>query len=168
MNQAAIFNFVVDEDGNKISVEKSFDAPVDVVWDAWTKSEILDLWWAPKPWRAETKSMNFKEGGRWLYAMVGPEGEKHWSLFDYKEIVPQKRFSGVDAFCDEQGHIAEAKPRSLWKNRFIDDSERTIVQIDLHFDSAAHLQQILDMGFKEGFTMGLDNLDEYLVTRKNS
>src|SRR6187431_3103993 len=70
MNATILFNFQVDKVNKKINVERSFNGPIDPVWSAWTEAEILDQWWAPKPWRAETKSMNFKEGGRWHYCMV--------------------------------------------------------------------------------------------------
>ena len=66
----------------KIIVTREFDAPIEDVWKAWTERNILDEWWAPKPWKARTKSMEFKPGGRWLYAMVGPNGEEHWVVLD--------------------------------------------------------------------------------------
>lgn len=65
---------------------------LDLVWDAWTKPEILDQWWAPKPYQTETKSMDFREGGMWLYAMVSPENEKHWCKNDYHKVEPKKIF----------------------------------------------------------------------------
>lgn len=162
MNKAILFNFLVDKDNNKIRVERSFDAPKDLVWAAWTDPEILKLWWAPKPWRAETKSMNFTEGGRWLYHMAGPQGEIHWCLFEYKKINPETYFSALDAFCDEEGNVSDTKPRCLWENNFVEDNGGTVVNIDIHFDKLADLEAIIEMGFKEGFTMGLNNLDEYI------
>ncbi|MFD2144274.1 SRPBCC domain-containing protein [Mucilaginibacter antarcticus] len=57
----------------KLNVTRTFNAPIDQVWKAWTDDTLLDKWWAPRPWKAETKSMNFTEGGTWLYSMVGPE-----------------------------------------------------------------------------------------------
>jgi uncharacterized protein YndB with AHSA1/START domain len=60
----------------QLIVTREFDANSDLVWKAWTTAELLDQWWAPKPYRAETKSLDFREGGVWLYAMVSPENEK--------------------------------------------------------------------------------------------
>jgi len=74
MQKALLFNFLVDKENKKITVERSFNAPLDLVWSAWTEAEILDLWWAPKPYRTETKKMDFREGCRWHYCMVSPEG----------------------------------------------------------------------------------------------
>lgn len=155
-------NFAIDKDNKKIHVDRTFEAPVSSVWDAWTKSEILDKWWAPKPWKARTKFMAFKQGGHWLYAMVGPEGEEHWARFDYSEIVPQESFSGMDAFCDEHGVINDAFGRSFWKNSFIETSGKTQVSVEIAFNSVADMEQQLEMGFQEGFTTAMNGLDEIL------
>ena len=77
-------NYKKDDVNRKIIVHRSFNAPLNFVWHAWTEKEILDKWWAPKPWRTETKTINLTIGGIWLYAMISPEGEKHWSKADFK------------------------------------------------------------------------------------
>ena len=162
MNKTILFNFIVDKGARKIRVERSFDAPVELVWKAWTDPAITDQWWAPKPWRAETKSQEFREGGFWIYSMVGPEGERHWSLFEYKLIDAPKNFSGLDAFCDENGVVNKELPRLFWNNEFIGNDDSTVVHVEINFDALADLEKIIEMGFKEGFTMGLENLDAYL------
>ena len=101
------------------------------VWATWTDREILDLWRAPKPWRFETKSMEFSEGGRWHYAMVGPNGEKQNCLFDYKKIDAQEQVSGADAFCDKNGTINDTEPECFWGNTFTQNSENTVVSIQI-------------------------------------
>ena len=165
MTPSILFNFVVDKETKSIRVERSFHAPLSLVWDAWTKPEILDQWWAPKPWQAETKTMQFTEGGHWLYCMVGPQGEKQWCLFSFEQIEPQKSFSGLDAFCNEEAVPDNTKPRLHWQNAFQEEGETTIVYIDLRFDELSDLETILQMGFREGFTMGLENLEEYLQSQ---
>lgn len=165
MKKAILFNFEVDKENKQIKVERSFNAPVDMVWAAWTQSEILDQWWAPKPWVAQTKSMDFREGGQWLYAMVGPQGEKHWSRADYIKIEPEKLFSSEDIFCDENGHPDESMPSNNWENRFTDQGETTLVNILLRFKKLEDLEATVNMGFKEGFTTGLKNLDEWIETQ---
>ncbi|HEY3404867.1 MAG TPA: SRPBCC domain-containing protein [Ohtaekwangia sp.] len=162
MNKAILFNFLVDKENNQIKVERSFDAPVDLVWAAWTEADILDQWWAPKPYKAVTKSMNFSVGGRWLYYMLSPEGDKHWCMFDYETITPLKHFSGIDAFCDENGVANNSKPRVKWKNDFKVKDDETVVDIQLTFETLKDLETIIQMGFKEGFTAGLENLDQYI------
>lgn len=165
MNKAILFNFLVDKENKKIKVERAFDAPVDLVWAAWTESDILDQWWAPKPYKAVTKSMNFAEGGQWHYFMLSPTGEKHWCLFDFEVIKPLKFFSGIDAFCDENAVMNNTKPRVKWENDFNDNADETVVNIQLEFDTLEDLEEIIKMGFKEGFTAGLENLDQYIAAQ---
>ena len=166
MSTTLLMNFLVDKESKKIKVERAFNAPLETVWEAWTQPEILDQWWAPKPWRTETKEMNFSEGGYWHYAMVGPEGEKHWCLFDFRSIKPNESFSGLDAFCDEHRNISDDKPRAFWKNVFIDQKDSTLVNIEVSFDELSDLEAIIQMGFREGFTAALENLDELLLTKR--
>lgn len=163
MNLEKIFNFTVDKDNLTVKIERSFDAPVDLVWSAWTEAELLDQWWAPKPWRAETKSMDFSEGGRWLYAMVSPEGEKRWGLKNFSKIIPRKSFRYQSIFCDENGKVAPGTTSSTWVNSFVESNGITLVTNDILCESLAHLEAQIKMGFKEGYSMGLANLDELLA-----
>lgn len=156
-------NFTVDKVNKKINVEREFAASVNKVWAAWTQSELLDQWWAPKPWKAETKSMDFKVGGRWLYAMVGPDGTKHWSCADFKSIDAHQNYSLIDGFCDENGKLNTDFPQTFWSNSFKETDDTTTVYIELKFDTVEDLEKLIETGFKEGFTMGLSNLDELLA-----
>ncbi len=165
MNKAMLMNFVVDKDSKKIKVEREFNAPLPMVWAAWTQPELLDQWWAPKPWQAKTKSMDFRPGGSWLYAMIGPGGDTNWSKADFKQIVSRESFSALTCFCDENGTINPDWSQSLWKNTFTEKEEATLVTIIITFDKLADLEKMVDMGFKEGFTAGLSNLDLYLSTQ---
>jgi len=150
-------------DGNKLTVTRQFNAPLNKVWRAWTESEILDNWWAPKPWKAVTSKLDFRAGGQWLYAMTGPQGEKHLSRVDFHTIDPQKSFTATSFFCDEQGQAIDGAPVMHWKNEFEDAGAITHLAVEITLDSAANLEQIIQMGFKGGFTMALGNLDEILA-----
>ncbi|MDJ1493046.1 SRPBCC domain-containing protein [Cytophagaceae bacterium DM2B3-1] len=166
MKNALLMDFTVDKDQNKIHVKRTFDTPLNKVWAAWTDSKLLDQWWAPKPWKAVTKSMEFQEGGYWLYAMVGPEGEKEWARTDYKQITPYQKFSAQDGFCDEQGTVNTSLPRSLWTNAFTEADNTTKVTIEISYDKLEDLESILQFGFQEGFTIALQELDVFLAKEK--
>jgi len=165
MNKEALFTFVVEKDERSITVERSFNAPLDRVWAAWTEADILCQWWAPRPYRCVIKQLDFREGGRWLYCMEGPEGDRHWCFFDYETIRPKSFYAGSDSFCDEQGVASELKPQVRWENSFDEKDGTTLVRILLHFNSAQDVDKLLEMGFKGGFTMGMDQLDELLAER---
>jgi uncharacterized glyoxalase superfamily protein PhnB/uncharacterized protein YndB with AHSA1/START domain len=162
MNPNLLFNFTVNKENSTIHVQREFAADLDLVWDAWTNPEILDHWWAPKPYRVQTKSMDFREGGRWFYAMISPENEAHWCLADYKKIDPRKSYTGLDAFCDAAGNINTEFPRSLWTNAFQENKTTTTVNISIKYESLTDLEKIIALGFKEGFTMAMGNLDLYI------
>jgi uncharacterized protein YndB with AHSA1/START domain len=164
MKKSLLMNFEVDKQKKRIVVQREFAATRDKVWAAWTRQDLLDRWWAPSPWKARTGSMDFSEGGYWLYAMVGPEGEEHWARADYQTISPPDSFTAKDSFCDADGNIDDTLPKNYWNVRFIDQNETTLVEIELSFESLEDLEKIIEMGFQEGFTSGLENLDRLLGT----
>jgi uncharacterized protein YndB with AHSA1/START domain len=165
-----LFDFTVDKATNTIYVTREFAADLDLVWDAFTKSEILDQWTAPKPFKVRTKEMEFREGGRWLYTMVSPENENpsRYSLVDFIEIHPKTDFSTRNCFADENGNQI-GNSFSFVKNSFKPGPEITTVHIEKKFDDLATLEMMVSLGWKEGLVAGLNNLDEYfrtLVTTK--
>lgn len=157
-----LFDFTVNKENKTISVTREFAAAVDSVWAAWTTPELLDQWWAPKPYQTKTMSMDFREGGFWLYYMLSPENEKHYCRADYQKIDALRSYAALDAFCDEQGNINKEFPRMHWTNRFRETNETTTVNITIAYNKLADLEKVIEMGFKEGFTAALTNLDEYL------
>jgi PhnB protein len=165
MKSLLTFNFEVDKTTDTISVTREFAADVPLVWEAWTTAEMLDQWWAPRPYETKTQSMDFRNGGRWFYAMVGPEGDKHWCVADYSDIDFQKSFSHLDAFCDENQVLNTQMPRTQWKSTFSKKGENTIVNVLLKYEKLEDLEKIIEMGFKEGFTMAMDNLDQYIAAQ---
>lgn len=166
MNTTLLFDFQVDKKKNEIYVKREFAASLARVWDAWTKAELLDQWWAPKPWKSVTVSQDFKEGGTWFYYMQGPEGERHYSYLDYEKINPHRSFSGRDGFCDENAKKNTEMPSTHWENVFASDGDSTVVSIVIKMESLEALEALITMGFKEGFTAGLTNLDELLASNK--
>lgn len=166
MNKLLPFDFSVDNENKVIYVKREFAAPRATVWSAWTESRLLDQWWAPKPYRVKTKTMDFREGGCWHYAMVSPEGQEHWCRADYQSITEGRFYSALDAFCDAEGNITTDFPRMTWHNTFSETGEHTLVSIEIRFDKQGDLEKIMEMGFREGFTAGLGNLDELLARNR--
>jgi uncharacterized protein YndB with AHSA1/START domain len=153
-----------DLDNKKIFAEREFDAPVEKVWKAWTEAKLLDQWWAPKPWKAVTKSMDFRDGGTWYYYMQGPEGERHYCRADFTNIDPKKSFEGDDAFTDENGKPNGEMPSMHWSTMFNKTDDGTKVNVEVSFKSVEDLEKIVEMGFQEGFASAHNNLDELLAS----
>lgn len=156
-------NFTADK--NKLTVTRAFDAPLALVWKAWTEAELLDQWWAPRPWLSKTKSMAFKVGGTRLYAMVGPEGEEHWGITTYTSIQQPTSFSGEDAFCDRDGLVNAEFPVGKFLNQFEANENQTTVTIETEYASEEQLKQVIEMGMKEGLSLAFEHLDEVLSTK---
>jgi uncharacterized protein YndB with AHSA1/START domain len=166
-----LFDFTVDKATSTIYVTREFAADLNLVWDAFTKAEILDKWMGPKPWRVQTKEMDFREGGRWLYAMVSPENVvAGWSLAEFLEIKPKSSFTTKNSFSDENGNpIQKGFTYSLTTNSFKAGAGTTTVHIVKKMASLAELEQFIAMGYKEGTAVVMGYLDEYLrsvVTNK--
>ncbi|HZW39193.1 MAG TPA: SRPBCC domain-containing protein [Ignavibacteriaceae bacterium] len=159
--------FKKDIKNKKIFVKREFKASPEEVWNAWTKPELLDQWWAPKPWKAKTKSMDFREGGKWLYSMQGPNGEEHFSRADYKKIIPYKSFTGLDSFADADGNMNNELPVAEWTCTFEKIPGGTVVNVEMTFKSEADLNKLVEMGFKEGFEAALTNLDDIFEKQKS-
>jgi uncharacterized protein YndB with AHSA1/START domain len=158
-----MMTFNKDLANKKLTVVRTFNAPVDKVWKAWTDDAILDQWWGPKPWRAQTKTMDFKNGGYWLYAMIGPEGSKTWSKVSFSNVNTQS-FETTVIFCDEDGNpVDNFGASSRWQIAMEQKEQVTTVTVDIIFVDTASLEKLVAMGFEGGFTMGLNQLEELLA-----
>lgn len=156
------FDFKVDKSTKTVFIDREFNAELSLVWDAFTKQEILDQWWAPKPFESKTKVMEFKVGGRRFYAMVSPEGQEMWQLQQYTSITPKTNFKFLSVFADrdENPHL----PGSNWDLNFTEENKITKVSISIYNDSLERMEKMIEMGFKEGFTMTLNELENLLPT----
>jgi len=159
------FDVTVDKSTRTVFVNRVFDAALSLVWDAFTKQEILDQWWAPKPWASKTKSMNFEVGGQRFYAMVGPDGQESWAIQKYTSISPKTNFKILNAFADKDEN--PQLPGSDWDFSFSEQNGTTTVRIAITNESQARFDKMLEMGFREGFTATLQQLDEVLSTSRN-
>ena len=165
MESNLVMSFTVDKENKTVNIKREFNAPLSNVWSAWTEPEILDQWWAPAPFKSKTKSMDFKEGGRRLYAMLGPEGEEHWAIADFTSINPKTNFKYLDAFTDSEGNLNKEFPRSDWDVTFSENGNSTFVDIAIKHEKLSDLEMIIQMGFKEGFTIALEGLDEIFASK---
>jgi uncharacterized protein YndB with AHSA1/START domain len=158
-----LFDFTVDKATKTIHITREFAADLDLVWDAFTKAEMLEQWSAPKPWKYRVKEMEFREGGRCLSAMVSPENETHWSLAEFVEIQPKSSFTSRNTFCDENGNPLN-NGFSMTKNSFKAGTGITTVHVEKIFNDLSVIEMFVKMGFKEGTAAAMTNLDEYLRT----
>jgi|GEM_PF-56632 len=158
-----LFDFAVDKAAKMVFITREFAAEQVLVWDAFTKQEILDQWTAPAPWVAKTKSMDFNVGGRRFYAMVGPDGQEKWQIQKYTSITPKTNFKTYNTFADKDEN--PELPGSEWDYNFSEQNGITKVNISVFNESFDRMDKLLE-GFKEGFTKALENLEGFLSLKK--
>lgn len=156
------FDFQVDRESKTVTIIREFDAGLSLVWDAFTKAELLDQWVAPKPWTAKTKYMDFKVGGRRFYAMVSPDGLERWAIQRYISITPKTNFKMFNAFADKDEN--PELPGSDWDYNFSEQNGTTKVSITIFNESLDRMDRMIEMGFSEGFKMSLSNLESLFST----
>ncbi len=100
------FNFTVDKTANTVLINRDFAAGLTLVWDAFTKPEILDQWGAPEPWKTQTIYMDFKVGGRRFYKMISFEGQEYYSVQDFTSITPKTNYKYISGFSDKDENIS--------------------------------------------------------------
>jgi uncharacterized protein YndB with AHSA1/START domain len=161
MKNDLLFDFTVDKEKKTVLITREFDAGLSLVWDAFTRAELLDQWVAPKPWSSKTKYQDFKVGGKRFYAMVSPEGQERWAIQEYTSITPKTNFKMHNAFADKDEN--PELPGSDWDYTFSEQNATTKVSITIYNESLARMEMMIQMGFTEGFKMSLNNLENLLA-----
>jgi len=159
MNNDLLFDFNVDKAAKTVFITREFNAGQSLVWEAFTKPELLDQWGAPAPMRAKTKHMDFKVGGRRFYAMVSPDGKELWSLQRYTSITPKTNFKLYNSFADKDEN--PDLPGSEWDYTFSEQNGKTKVSITIFNESLERMEKLAD-GAVKGLAVMFNNLDEIL------
>ena len=91
-----------------LTITRTFDAPLEAVWKAWTNPKQIMRWWGPKDFTAPSAELDLRVGGKWLYCMTSPDGKDYWATGVFREIVPMERIVATDSFADEKGNVVPA------------------------------------------------------------
>ena len=158
-----LFDFTVDKAAKKVFITREFDAELSLVWDAFTKAELVDQWIAPKPFVSKTKYQDFKVGGRRFYAMLSPEGHERWAIQTYTSISPKTNFKMFNAFSDKDENPEPTG--SDWDYTFNEQKNITKVSITIYNESFERMEKMIEMGFTEGFKMSMENLENWLASK---
>lgn len=159
MNNTLFFDFTVDKPAKTVYITREFNANLSLVWDAFTKAELIDQWIAPAPMVAKTKYQDFKVGGKRFYAMISPDGQERWALQQYTSITPKTNFKMFNAFADKDENPEPFG--SEWDHTFSEQNGITKVSIAIYNESLERLERILE-GFTQGMRMSLSNLEVLL------
>jgi uncharacterized protein YndB with AHSA1/START domain len=92
-----------DYNERDLSVTRTFDAPLELVWKAWTDPEHVMRWWGPTGFTSPTCEMDFREGGTTLVCMRSPQGQDLYNTWSYRKIDPMERIEFIQNFADQDG-----------------------------------------------------------------
>jgi uncharacterized protein YndB with AHSA1/START domain len=92
----------------ELVIIRTFNAPHERIWQAWTEPEQLMRWWGPKDFTAPFCKNDLRVGGSYLYCMHAPDGQNYWSTGRYRKLVAPSLLVCTDSFADENGRVVAA------------------------------------------------------------
>jgi uncharacterized protein YndB with AHSA1/START domain len=155
-------------------IARTFDAPRELVWKAWSERWRLMEWFGPKGFKMPAAKLDFRPGGDFHYCLAAPNGHEMWGRFLYREIVAPEKIVLVSFFSDEAGGVTRHPMSATWPLEMLstftlaEENGRTVVTIEwiplnateeeLATFNAAH------EGMKQGWTGTFDQLAAYLAS----
>jgi uncharacterized protein YndB with AHSA1/START domain len=155
-----------EQKGNVMIVKRTFDAPMDLLFEVHSDCKHLMNWYGGDEWPLSKCEMDFRVGGKWNYCFKMPD-EEACGLAIYKEIKRPDKIVYKDHFLDKQGDINKELPSSLITFEFIEENEKTTVVNRWEYTTEKDLNLMLEMGAIEGLTEIWDRLHRYLIKQRS-
>jgi len=154
-------------------ISRTFKAPLERVWRAWTEPEPMAQWWGPKGFKAAIKTLDLRPGGMLHYLLASPQGQEMWERFVYREVVPEKRLIYINSFSDESAGLTwhplhEGWPLQLLTTvTFAEEDGKTTVTVRWEpYEATQAERDVFAAGHESmqgGWTGTLDRLEAYLA-----
>jgi uncharacterized protein YndB with AHSA1/START domain len=154
-------------------ITRTFDAPRELVFKAWTDPEHLQHWWGPKGFTFGVAKFDFRPGGIFHYSMRSPDGHEMWGKFVYREIVAPEKIVFVNSFSDEKGNITRAPFSPTWPLEILNtltlsenDGKTTLTLRGGPINATEEEHRTFEARFesiKQGFGGTFDQLADYLA-----
>lgn len=142
---------------------RMFDAPRQLVWDAFTKKEHLLKWWGPHEFTNKNCSVDLKPAGKMLITMVGPDGGEYPCEFVFDEIVPIEKIVWTDVVHEGDYWGPGGPPPSSVITMLLDEvGTKTKLTTISKFDTNEGRDKIVAMGAAEGWAQSFERLDDLL------
>jgi uncharacterized protein YndB with AHSA1/START domain len=145
---------------NVISLTRVYDAPLQAVWEAWTKPEEVAQWWGPRGFTLTTHSHDLRTGGHWHYTMHGPDGTDYENTTQYLEVIPHQRM-----VYDHGGH-KDRPPLFRVNALFTERDGRTQLDFSMTLATPEAAEETRGFIKKAGGEATWDRLAEYLGRRR--
>jgi uncharacterized protein YndB with AHSA1/START domain len=123
-----------------VEIDRVFHAPIEEVWNAWTSEDLIKQWWGPEGYSCPEAHLDFREGGKYNFAMKGPDQKVSWSGGTVEEIIPFQKIVCTDHFTDKEGHPVPASeygmagdwPENLYMTVTFERSNQVANEIKMH------------------------------------
>ncbi len=151
-------------------LSREFNAPRQLVWDAWTKPEHLSRWFGPKGFMLNIGAFEFKAGGMFLYGMKTPDGHEMWGKWIFREIVPPQKLVIVSSFSDAKGGVTRHPMSASWPletlstTTFAEKDGKTTMTLRWIPYNATEIERQTFDGAHDGMTQGWGGTMEKLTT----
>jgi uncharacterized protein YndB with AHSA1/START domain len=148
-----------------VVIERTFNAPADLIWQMWTQSEHFKKWYGPKGFTVPVADMDLRVGGKRLICMASPDGSmKMWTIGEYKEIEPIDRLVYTESPADENGNMVSPSAMGMPEG-YPTTTEVTVILEDLGGRTKmvmTHAGMPADSGAGGGWTQAFDKLADYI------
>lgn len=138
-----------------LTIQKTLNAPIQLVWEAWTNPEHIAKWWGPGGMEIEVIQHDFKVGGQWNYAMTMPDGNKYITEGIYQEIVT---FEKIISSANFKPMTEGVEIQSLFKP----DGDKTLFTFNCVHPTEEYCQQQEKMGFYNGWGSVFQRLNDFV------
>ncbi len=138
-----------------LTLKRTFNAPLQLVWEAWTQPEHIALWWGPKGMQTKVIEHNFKVGGQWKYAMTMPDGGEFIADGVYSEII---EFEKIITSANFKPMTENVELQALFEV----NGDKTNFTFNVVHETEEYCKQQEKMGFYNGWGSAFDRLDTYI------
>ena len=154
----------VSQTDRELIFDRTYRAPRELVWMAFTEADRIRKWWGPKACPVSYCTLDFRIGGVWLYSLKCSEDAEHWAKAVYQEIEPLQKIVYAAYFVQgSNGELLEGWPSlGLTTILFTEEAGSTHVTARIQCKTAEGLTALTSMGMIPGFTETLRNLEDFL------
>ena len=142
----------------EIVLTRVFDAPRNLVFDAFSKPELLKRWFGPRGWSLEVCEVDLRVGGSFRFVLLGPDGKKMGMRGVYREIVPPEKSVHMESFDDYPG---ESQVTAV----FVEEEGKTTMTATVLYPSKEVRDIVVKTGMEHGAAESYDKLAELLLDR---
>jgi uncharacterized protein YndB with AHSA1/START domain len=150
-----------DFDALTMTITAEFEADAERLWELWSDPRQLERWWSPPSHSSTFVDHELTAGARTTYFMTGPDGEKHHGRWRIEEVEPPHRLHMTDDVVDAEGKPEDGGPTGMTVTIAEADGTATM-SIQTHFADRASMEQTIEMGFEQGMTETVNQVDPLL------